>query len=297
MVVLRLRSGADVDEDVAPGTLIGAYRIEARLGEGGMGVVYRALDTKLNRPVAIKFLSEHLADAGARRRFQREAQMASSLNHPHVLTVHETGDLQGRQYLVTEFVDAKPDGTEKRDLGPTGAWACWSGDGKWVYYSTNVNDDPYQIRKVSLDGGTPVMVRDDDAIGCAVAPDGSAMYYGKILRQAGSIWDFEVRVAKPESGPSRVLGRVEGRRVPVTAGNYQGYLSPDGRSLAMPLVDGSTTNLWSISTDTGAWRKLTDFGARNVSIARRIGWSRDSRSIYASVAEIDSDIVMLKGLR
>ena len=70
-----------------------------------MGVVYRALDTKLNRPVAVKFLSDDVADAGARRRFQREAQMASSLNHPHILTVYDAGDFEGRQYLVTEFVD------------------------------------------------------------------------------------------------------------------------------------------------------------------------------------------------
>src|SRR5690242_20457804 len=70
-----------------------------------MGVVYRALDTRLNRTVTIKFLFEDLADASARRRFQREAQMASSLNHPHILTVHDIGEIEGRQYLVTEFVD------------------------------------------------------------------------------------------------------------------------------------------------------------------------------------------------
>ena len=58
--------------------LIGVYRIEAPLGEGGMGMVYRALDTKLNRPVAIKVLSDHLADAPARRRFQQEAHPWSS---------------------------------------------------------------------------------------------------------------------------------------------------------------------------------------------------------------------------
>ena len=81
------------------------YRIESSLGQGGMGVVYRALDTKLNRPVAIKFLSDDLADAAARRRFQREAQTASSLNHPHIVTVHDVGEVDGRQYLVTEFVD------------------------------------------------------------------------------------------------------------------------------------------------------------------------------------------------
>jgi serine/threonine protein kinase/Tfp pilus assembly protein PilF len=89
----------------AAGARVGHYTIEAPIGEGGMGVVYRALDTKLNRPVAIKFLSDSLADAAARRRFQREAQLASSLNHPHIVTVHDVGELDGAQYLVTEFVD------------------------------------------------------------------------------------------------------------------------------------------------------------------------------------------------
>jgi eukaryotic-like serine/threonine-protein kinase len=90
---------------LTPGTQLGPYKIESALGKGGMGEVYRALDTKLNRPVAIKVLSDQLADADARRRFQREAQTASSLNHPHILTVHDVGEFEGRQYLVTEFVD------------------------------------------------------------------------------------------------------------------------------------------------------------------------------------------------
>ena len=92
-------------ERLAPGTQLGQYKIEAEIGEGGMGVVFRAHDTKLQRPVAIKLLSDDLADAAARRRFQREAQMASSLNHPHILTVYDIGEFEGRQYLVTEFVD------------------------------------------------------------------------------------------------------------------------------------------------------------------------------------------------
>jgi Tol biopolymer transport system component/predicted Ser/Thr protein kinase len=70
-----------------------------------MGEVYRARDTRLNRIVAIKFLPTDLGDAVARRRFQQEAQTASSLNHPHIITVHEAGEWEGRQYLVTEFVD------------------------------------------------------------------------------------------------------------------------------------------------------------------------------------------------
>jgi serine/threonine protein kinase len=78
------------------GTEIGSYRIERMLAQGGMGVVYAATDVTLNRPVAIKFLSDDLFDAAARRRFQREAQMASALNHPHILTVHAAGEHDGR---------------------------------------------------------------------------------------------------------------------------------------------------------------------------------------------------------
>jgi serine/threonine protein kinase/tetratricopeptide (TPR) repeat protein len=89
----------------SPGAQMGVYRIEAGLGQGGMGIVFRAIDTKLDRRVAIKFLSSHLSDVAARQRFQREAQMASALNHPHILTVHDAGEYEGRQYLVTEFVD------------------------------------------------------------------------------------------------------------------------------------------------------------------------------------------------
>src|SRR5262245_58192343 len=70
-----------------------------------MGVVYRATDLRLNRPVAIKFLSAELLGTAARARFQREAQTASALNHPHILTVHDVGEHDGRQYLVTELVD------------------------------------------------------------------------------------------------------------------------------------------------------------------------------------------------
>jgi serine/threonine protein kinase len=87
------------------GTVIGTYRIDALLGRGGTGVVYRATDTKLQRPVAIKFLADQSADPAAPLRFQREAQLASSLNHPHILTVYDVGDYASRHYIVTEWVD------------------------------------------------------------------------------------------------------------------------------------------------------------------------------------------------
>jgi len=90
---------------LAVGTLLGHYEILAPLGAGGMGEVYLARDRKLDRDVALKILSESLATVSARRRFQREAQMASSFNHPHILTVHDVSEFAGRQYLVTEYVD------------------------------------------------------------------------------------------------------------------------------------------------------------------------------------------------
>jgi len=90
---------------LGPGTRLGFYEIVALIGDGGMGVVYRAFDTKLNRPAAIKFLRDEWADPAARRRFQREAQTVSSLNHPHILTVYDIGEFEGQQYLITEFVD------------------------------------------------------------------------------------------------------------------------------------------------------------------------------------------------
>jgi serine/threonine protein kinase len=90
---------------LAAGSSIGPYEVSALIGAGGMGEVYRARDTRLGRPVAIKVLSNELADLAARRRFQREAQAASSLNHPHILTVLDAGEWEGRQYLVTELVE------------------------------------------------------------------------------------------------------------------------------------------------------------------------------------------------
>jgi serine/threonine protein kinase len=85
--------------------MVASWRIEAVLGAGGTGVVYRATDTKLDRPVAIKFLGENLADPDARRRFQQEARTASSLNHPHIVTVHDVGEHEGLQYIVSELMD------------------------------------------------------------------------------------------------------------------------------------------------------------------------------------------------
>jgi serine/threonine protein kinase len=93
---------------LAPGTRLGPYEIVGPLGAGGMGEVYRAKDTRLNRTVAIKVLPPALAgDAQFRSRFKREAAAIGSLNHPHICVLHDIGDHDGVGYLVMEHVEGE----------------------------------------------------------------------------------------------------------------------------------------------------------------------------------------------
>jgi len=93
---------------LAPGTKLGPYEIQSPLGAGGMGEVYRALDTRLDRPVAIKILPDPLSqNPEARQRFDREARAISSLNHPNICTLHDVGHQDGTDYLVMEYLEGE----------------------------------------------------------------------------------------------------------------------------------------------------------------------------------------------
>ena len=90
------------------GTTLGPYQVTAKIGEGGMGEVYKARDTRLDRTVAIKVLPEAFtADPDLKQRFEREAKTISSLNHPHICTLSDIGSQDGMDFLVMEYLDGE----------------------------------------------------------------------------------------------------------------------------------------------------------------------------------------------
>src|SRR5262245_19106341 len=94
--------------NLSSGARLGPYEVLAPLGAGGMGEVYKARDTRLDRTVAIKVLPEHLADTpDLKSRFEREARAVSSLNHPHICTLYDIGSQDGIDYLVMEHIEGE----------------------------------------------------------------------------------------------------------------------------------------------------------------------------------------------
>ena len=93
---------------ITSGTRLEPYEILAPIGAGGMGEVYKATDTRLERTVAIKVLPEHLAESPERKaRFEREAKAISQLNHPHICTLYDVGEQDGIDFIVMEYIEGE----------------------------------------------------------------------------------------------------------------------------------------------------------------------------------------------
>jgi Tol biopolymer transport system component len=211
----------------------------------------------------------------------------------HTIAFVSSSGNQGLTFGVW-LVDS--DGSNLRNIANPGLGPAWSPDGHWVYYSTwsGTAATDVVLKKVPVDGGLAVTVR-TERLRNVIGLHGTTLYYAVERPLVDGTPEFEIRAATPEDAPFRVLARIPGTRLP-TWQICNPALSPDGKWMAQALTDGFTTNLWALSTTTGEWRQITDFGERATFIARRVSWSSDGHSIFAAVAEGDSDIVLLEGV-
>jgi serine/threonine-protein kinase len=207
---------------LSAGTRLGPYEIVAPLGAGGMGEVFRARDTRLERDVAIKVLPHAAsADPAARARLLREARLASRLNHPNVCTIHEVGEAEGKTFIVMEVVEGESLG----DRLARGALPC----GEILRYGIQVAD------ALSHAHGHGVLHRDLKSANVVVTADGRA----KVL-------DFGLakQMASPEDAEATTLSRAA---LPATTeGTLAGtlaYMAPE--QLRGQAAD-ARSDLWSL---------------------------------------------------
>jgi Tol biopolymer transport system component len=207
----------------------------------------------------------------------------------------------GERILFLRAQDARIDmclvgreGGAVRTLLPGVFAPSWAADGRSVYFCREVG----RIDRLDLATSAIVPVRNGRVLAPAASPDGGALFFTHRPEQSvGRRGESEVCRAKPDDGPAEVLARVANSRVPLAPRlHLQVSVSPDGRWLAAPLVDGTSVNVWLIPTGGGPMRAVTDFGERSVFIGRHISWSPDSRHVYAAVADTSADIVLLEGV-
>jgi Tol biopolymer transport system component len=185
-----------------------------------------------------------------------------------------------------------PDGSNPHKISDGGGWACWSWDGKWLYVGVPT-DTGIKIEKVDPEGAHHVPIQ-SDGMAPAIGPDGT-LYYLVRLGAMNGVADFEIRASRPDTAQGRLVSRLSSRFLGST-NVFQPTLSPDGKFLAVMLLDGATTNLWAVPTGGGDPRRITDFGHEPTFIARRVSWSSDGKYIYAAVGKGEADIVWLSHL-
>jgi eukaryotic-like serine/threonine-protein kinase len=195
---------------------------------------------------------------------------------------------------VAQLHVVRPDGRGVRRV-VAGVSPCWSPDGRWLYYTPDVDAHSFCIEKIPIAGGPSVVVRGDLNSHAPMVGRDALYFAAGVTLQRGS-WDWEIRCASPETGPSELVGNVAATRLPVSPQFVHMTVSPDDKGLAIGLADGPTTNLWILGTADGRWRQVTDFGDEPTIIARQVSWSPDSRYLYAAVSKNNGDVVMLDGL-
>src|SRR5262245_3902392 len=199
------------------GSSVGHYRIEAQLGSGGMGCVYRAYDTTLRRRVAIKFLSG-VPDDGGRARVLKEARAASALNHPNICTIHEVAEADGEPCIVMEYVQ----GTQLESLIVPGGLPAET----FFRYSLQIADALMHAH----DRG--IVHRDLKSANVIVSPEGRV----KVL-------DFGLAHRLPEFDGENVTQSVSLLPPPGTVAGTLAYIAPE--VLTSGKADGRS-DVWSL---------------------------------------------------
>jgi len=229
---------------LAPGTHLGPYEIQSALGAGGMGEVYKARDTRLDRTVAIKVLPEHVAcDPELKRRFEREAKTLATLSHPHICPVFDVGSQDGLDFLVMEHLEGETleqrlkkgalplDALESVSLftgAPRGPFV--SPDGQWVGFA----DGTSVLKRVAITGGPPVTIATlvGNTRGATWMPDDTIVF-------ATNATDTGLQQVAAAGGPTTVLTRPD--RARGDADHVWPEPLPDGRSVLftiLPVVGG-----------------------------------------------------------
>jgi Tol biopolymer transport system component len=302
LVVCRIRSESDIWKCPVSGSAIENTRAMSRVTRqtGQVQVPWVSPDGR-----EIVYLSDNgghsnlwvIGTDGTRARqitFERDPDVVIGLprwspaSDAIVYIVSRKGDLP--QLWVI-----RADGRGARKLVEQGLWPAWGHDGKWLYYTPNVNAERYGIEKVPVTGGPPVIVRSEENATAAACAQG-ALYFAALVTSAFGTIEWEIRRASPEDGASDVIGRVAGSRISFSSLYIHLALSADGQQIALALADGATSNLWTVSTADGSWRQLTDFGEQPTLIVRQVSWSVDGQYLYAAICKYNGDIVMLDGL-
>jgi serine/threonine-protein kinase len=287
------------------GKTISHYRIIQKLGGGGMGVVYKAEDTRLGRAVALKFLSEDIwRDREALKRFQREARAASALNHPHICTIHDIGEEAGEPYIVMECLEGQ---TLKQRLAVAAVYDRRPGAHRAPLQIDELLDLAIQITN-ALDAAhrKGIIHRDIKPANIFITTGGQA----KIL-------DFGLaKMARPTSGGDDTSSELQ-TRTGAVAGTVQ-YMSPeqalghamDARtdlfsfgSVLYEMATGRTAFLGSTSSETidhilhSSPEPIARFNYDVPQELERIirkCLEKDLRLRYQSAADLRADLLRLK---